>query len=98
MQSETITYSHYGFDVQLSKIYTHRVYNKFRETCKTSTAFDIEDDKEQGDGYFLVRHRTVPTDFPWIQHSFKVMARYNKQQPEESKFSCECLAWENTGT
>jgi hypothetical protein len=44
LQAENIMSTFYGYEIQLSKLYTRRVYNKFRDTMKSSTAFDIKED------------------------------------------------------
>jgi hypothetical protein len=97
LQSEPVVNSFYGFDLQLSKLYTRKVYNKFKETLKSSTAFNIEEDPSGQPGYYLVQHRGGEKEFPWLQHSFRVKAVNNQQNPERSAFGCECMRWENTG-
>jgi len=96
-QSAPIVNTEYGFDIQLSKLYTRGVYNRFKEVMKSHTAFSIEDNAEKGAGNYLVRHRKVDTNFPWIEHSFEVVGSYNAESPESSVFKCECLTWQNTG-
>jgi hypothetical protein len=96
LQSESITSTFYGYEIQLSKLYTRNVFNKFKETLKSSTAFGIREDAERN-SYYLVEHRKVETDFPWLQHAFRVKAVYNEHSPEGSIFSCECLHWDHTG-
>jgi hypothetical protein len=49
-------------------------------------------------GYYLVEHIKVPTDFPWIEHAFRVRAIYNTQNTKYSIFNCECMTLEHTGT
>ena len=96
LQSEEITPTYFGYDLLLSKLYTRRVYNRFKETYKSSTAFSIREDTSQN-GYYFVEHRIVQTEFPWLQHAFRIKAIYNHQNPENSVFFCECMNWEHTG-
>jgi hypothetical protein len=39
LRSEEITSTYFGYELQLSKLYTRWVYNKFKETYKSSTTF-----------------------------------------------------------
>jgi hypothetical protein len=85
LQSEEITTTFYGYELQLSKIYTRRVYNRFKETYKSSRVFSIRDDTSRN-VYYFVEHRVVQTEFPLLQHAFHVKAVYNHQNPENSTF------------
>jgi hypothetical protein len=44
LQSEEITTTYYGYELQLSKLYTRRVYNRFKATYKSSTTFFVSED------------------------------------------------------
>jgi hypothetical protein len=96
LQSEEITTTYYGYELQLSKLYMRRMYNGFKETYKSSTTFSIHEDTSRN-GYYFVEHRVVQTEFTWLQHAFRVKAVYNHQNPDNSTFFCECMAWEHTG-
>jgi hypothetical protein len=63
LQSEEITTTYYGYELQLSKLYTRRVYNRLKETYKSSIAFSIHEDTSRN-GYYFVEHRVVQTEFP----------------------------------
>jgi D-serine dehydratase len=63
LQSEEITTTFYGYELQLSKIYTRCVYNRFKETYKSSTTFGIHEDTTRN-GYYFVEHRVVQIEFP----------------------------------
>jgi hypothetical protein len=52
-QSEEITATFYGYELQLSKIYMRRMYNRFKETYKPSTIFYIRRDTSQNEYYFV---------------------------------------------
>jgi hypothetical protein len=58
LQSKEITATYYGYELQLSKLYTRCVYNRFKETHKSSTTFSIREDISW-DGYYFVEHRVV---------------------------------------
>jgi hypothetical protein len=90
LQSEEITTTFYGYELQLSKIYTRHVYNRFKETYKSSTTFSIREDTSRN-GYYFVQHRVVQTEFPRLQHEFHVKAVYNHQTPENSTFFYQCM-------
>jgi hypothetical protein len=85
LQSKEITATFYSYELQLSKIYMRRVYNRFKETYKSSTAFSIHEDTTRN-GYYFVEHRVVQIEFPWLQHEFHVKAVYNHQNPKNSTF------------
>jgi hypothetical protein len=68
-----ITATYYGYELQLSKLYMRCVYNKFKETYKSSTTFSIHEDTSRNK-YYFVEHRVVLTEFPWLQHAFHVKA------------------------
>jgi hypothetical protein len=97
VQSAAVLFTEYGFDVQLSKLYTRPVYNRFKGTLKSNTAFNIQEDTLSGTGNYLVTHRKADTVFPWIEHSFRVRASHDTRFPERSTFECECKTWEHTG-
>jgi len=82
--------SFYGFDLQLSRLYTRKVYNRFKETLKSRTGFNIKDDPSGRAGYYIVQHRTT-------RKEFRVKAEHDNQNPERSTFGCECMRWENSG-
>jgi hypothetical protein len=63
LQSEEITATYYGYELQLSKLYTRHVHNRFKETYKSSTTFSIREDISWN-GYYFVEHRVVQTEFP----------------------------------
>jgi hypothetical protein len=67
LQSEEITATFYDYELQLSKIYTRHVYNRFKETYKSSTTFSIREDTSRN-GYYFVEQRVVQTEFTWLQH------------------------------
>ena len=96
MQSEVLIGTKFGYDIQVSKLYTREVYNRFKETYTSSTGFGIREHTRLNN-YYLVEHRKTKNDFPWLQHAFLVKAVYNEQSPEHSTFSCECMCWEHTG-
>jgi hypothetical protein len=39
LQSEEITATFYDYELQLSKLYMRRMYNRFKEIYKSSTSF-----------------------------------------------------------
>ncbi|KAK3153632.1 hypothetical protein QOZ80_2BG0178640 [Eleusine coracana subsp. coracana] len=95
-EREILTSTYYGYEAQLGKLYTRKVYNKFKEELKSGTAFSTRE--EPGNvGYYLVQHRKVDTNFPWLDHAFCIKAIYNIIDPEQSEFKCECMTWEHTG-
>jgi hypothetical protein len=95
LQLEEITATYDGYELQLSKLYTRHMYNRFKETYKSSTTFSICEDTSWN-GYYFVEHRVVQTEFPWLQHMFHVKAVYNHQNPENLTFFCHCMSWEHT--
>jgi hypothetical protein len=69
MQWEEIIATFYGYELQLSKIYTRHVYNRFKEKYKSSTTFSICEDTSWN-VYYFVEHKVVQIEFPWLQHEF----------------------------
>jgi len=96
LQQDEITTTNFGYEIQLSKLYTRRVYNKFKETYKSSTSFSVREDPSRN-GYYFIEHRAVQTEFSWLQHAFQVKALYDHTNPENSTFLCQCMNWEQTG-
>ncbi|KAG2606332.1 hypothetical protein PVAP13_4NG226311 [Panicum virgatum] len=95
-QAPVIASTFYGYDNQLSRVYTRAVYKVFASRLKSSTAFRVRPDPDKA-GYYLVKHTRPPTDFPWLCHEFWVKAVVNEEIPEESEFNCECMRIEHTG-
>jgi hypothetical protein len=81
LQSAEIIATYYAYELQLSKLYMRRVYNRFKKTYKSSTTFSICEDTSRN-GYYFVEHRVMQTEIPWIQHAFHVKAVYNHQNPK----------------
>ncbi|XP_039804984.1 protein FAR1-RELATED SEQUENCE 5-like [Panicum virgatum] len=94
-QAPVIASTFYGYDNQLSRVYTRAVYKVFASRLKSSTAFRVRPDPDKA-GYYLVKHTRPPTDFPWLCHEFWVKAVVNEEIPEESEFNCECMRIEHT--
>jgi hypothetical protein len=61
LQSEENTTTYYDYELQLSKLYTRHMYNRFKETYKSSTTFSIREDTSQNE-YYFVEHRVVQTE------------------------------------
>ena len=80
LQQDEITITNFGYEIQLSKLYTRRVYNKFRETYKSSTSFSVDEDPTRN-GYYLIEHKAVQSEFLWLQHAFQVKALYDHTNP-----------------
>ncbi|XP_039804983.1 protein FAR-RED IMPAIRED RESPONSE 1-like [Panicum virgatum] len=95
-QAPVIASAFYGYDNQLSRVYTRAVYKVFASRLKSSTAFHVRPDPDKA-GYYLVKNTRPPTDFPWLCHEFWVKAVVNEEIPEESEFNCECMRIEHTG-
>ncbi|XP_039787154.1 protein FAR1-RELATED SEQUENCE 5-like [Panicum virgatum] len=95
-QAPVIASTFYGYDNQLSRVYTRAVYKVFVSRLKSSTAFRVRPDPDKA-GYYMVKHTRPPTDFPWLCHEFWVKAVVNEEIPEESEFNCECMRIEHTG-
>ena len=93
VQGKPDTRTHYGFEKQLSKVYTKAVYKDFRKKLKKSTLFAIKEDPELLVPHYLVRFKKPCKVFSWSQHEFKVEA-----DPTGGKYKCECMNWEHTGT
>ena len=64
MQSEVKTTTQFGFEVQLSKVYTRAVFADFKETLYRSTAFKAERCPENPTKY-LVHHYNRSDAFYW---------------------------------
>ena len=96
LQAPVVASTFYGYDNQLSRVYTRAVYKVFVSRLKSSTAFRVRPDPDKA-GYYLVKHTRPPTDFPWLCHEFWVKAVVNEEIPEESEFNCECMRIEHTG-
>jgi hypothetical protein len=95
LQSKEITTTFYDYELQLSKIYTRHVYNRFKETYKSSTIFSICEDTSRN-GYCFVEHKVVQIEFPWLQHEFHVKVVFNHQNPKNATILCQCVTWEHT--
>ena len=97
-QAPNITSTFYRFERQLSNVYSRPVYHEFRRRLKSSTAFYIEQDPDPSKrGYFLLSLVQEPSDFPWLQHKYSVKVIVNKEKPEDSVFSCECMSLTHKG-
>jgi hypothetical protein len=70
-----------------------RVYNRFKETYKSSTIFSICETTSQNE-YYFVEQKVVQIKIPWLQHAFRMKAIYNHQNPENSILFYQCMAWE----
>ena len=90
MQSEVKTTTKFGFEVQLSKVYTRAVFADFKETLYRSTAFRAERCPENPTKY-LVHHYNRSDAFDWARHNFQVVA-----DEEKSVYECECKLWTHT--
>ena len=92
MQSKTLTRSKWLFVINVSKIYTRRVLEDFEKKVYDCSAFSIDKDPVEGEGYFLVTHTNTSSKITWGQHQFKVRADKDK-----GEYRCECKEWEHTG-
>ncbi|CAL4981349.1 unnamed protein product [Urochloa decumbens] len=90
--SKRLTKSKWPFEIQVSRIYTRKVFADFEKKMFDCTAFDIEDDPMEGGNCYLVTHTNRSSKISWGQHQFKVRA--NK---ENGDFHCECREWQHTG-
>ena len=70
MQSEVKTTTKFGFEVQLSKVYTRAVFADFKETLYRSTAFRAERCPENPTKYH-VHHYNRSDAFDWARHNSK---------------------------
>jgi hypothetical protein len=61
LQSGENTTTYYDYELQLSKLYTRHMYNRFKETYKSSTTFSIREDTSRNE-YYFVEHRVVQTE------------------------------------
>ena len=91
MQSEVQTTIQFGFEVQLSKVYTRAVFAYFKETLYRSTSFREERCPENPTKY-LVHHYNRSDAFDWGRHNFQVVADEKK-----GVYECECKLWTHTG-
>ncbi|XP_020165496.1 protein FAR1-RELATED SEQUENCE 5-like [Aegilops tauschii subsp. strangulata] len=76
-ESEVKTTTKFGFEVQLSKVYTRAVFADFKETLHCSTAFRAERCPENPTKY-LVHHYNRSDAFDWARHNFHVVADEKK--------------------
>ena len=91
MESEVKTTTQFGFEVQLSKVYTRAVFADFKETLYHSTAFRAERCPENPTKY-LVHHYNRSDAFDWARHNFQVVA-----DEQKGVYECECKLWTHTG-
>lgn len=91
LQAKVTRASKAKFDEQLSRAYTRAVYNVYKKEYNNSTAFSIEPDPAEENGY-LVKHETGGGTFCWAQHAFKVHA-----DKDAGEYYCECKQWDHTG-
>ena len=91
MQEEIKTTTQFGFEVQLSRIYTRAVFADFKQTHYRSTTFRSEQSHDNPTKY-LVRHYNQSDDFDWARHEFQVI-------PDVTNgiYECECKLWTHTG-
>ena len=73
MQSEVKTTTKFGFQVQLSKVYTRVVFADFKETFYRDTILRVERCPENPTKY-LVQHYNRSDAFEWARHNFQVVA------------------------
>ena len=90
-QAEIKTTTQFGFEIQLSQIYTRAVFADFRQTHYRSTAFRSEQSADNPTKY-LVRHYNQSDDFDWARHEFQVIADVTN-----GIYECECKLWTHTG-
>ncbi|XP_020181282.1 protein FAR1-RELATED SEQUENCE 5-like [Aegilops tauschii subsp. strangulata] len=90
-ESEVKTTTQFGFEVQLSKVYTRAVFADFKETLYRNTAFRAEWCPENQTKY-LVHHYNRSDAFDWAWHKFQVVA-----DEEKGVYECECKLWTHTG-
>lgn len=90
-QSEIKTTTQFGFEVQLSKIYTRAVFAEFKEAHYRSTAFRAEQCPDNPTKYF-VHHYNRSDLFDWARHEFQVVA-----DVKNGVYECECKLWTHTG-
>lgn len=91
LQARPETRTFYGFEKQLSKVYTKAVFSEFRKQLKKSTLFRVTESMK-GHPHYLVQYKNTQKVFAWAQHLFEVEA-----DPAEGKYECECMLWEHTG-
>ncbi|XP_020156912.1 protein FAR1-RELATED SEQUENCE 1-like [Aegilops tauschii subsp. strangulata] len=83
-ESEVKTTTQFGFEVQLSKVYTRAVFADFKETLYRSTAFRAERCPENPTKC-LVHHYNRSDAFDWARHNFQVVA-----DEQKGVYECEC--------
>ncbi|XP_073363225.1 protein FAR1-RELATED SEQUENCE 1-like [Aegilops tauschii subsp. strangulata] len=84
MELEVKTTTQFGFEVQLSKVYTRAVFADFKETLYRSTPFRAERCPENPTKY-LVHHYNRSNAFDWARHNFQVVA-----DEQKGVYECEC--------
>nr|XP_020164179.1 protein FAR1-RELATED SEQUENCE 5-like [Aegilops tauschii subsp. strangulata] len=82
-ESEVKTTTKFGFEVQLSKVYTRAVFADFEETLYRSTAFRAERCPKNPTKY-LVHHYNRSDAFDWARHNFQVVADEKKGVYEQT--------------
>ena len=70
-QAEIKPTTQFGFEIQLSSIYTREVFADFRETHYRSTAFRSEQSQDNLTKY-LVRHYNQSDDFDWARYEYHI--------------------------
>nr|XP_040253461.1 protein FAR1-RELATED SEQUENCE 1-like [Aegilops tauschii subsp. strangulata] len=88
--SEVKTTTLFGFEVQLSKVYTRTVFADFKETLYRTTAFRAERCPENPTKY-LVHHYNRSYAFDGARHNFQVVA-----DEQKGVYECECKLWTHT--
>jgi hypothetical protein len=92
MQSETMADSNWPFEVRVARVYTRAVFNRFKESMKSATAYRITADPERGMHSWLVQHTKTSKKLVWGQHQFSVTVDTAREL-----FTCECRVMEQTG-
>ena len=90
MQSEVKTTTQFGFEVQLSKVYTREVFADFKETL-----YRIALHSEQNSALRTRQSISYTTTTDWMHltgHNFQVVA-----DEEKGVYECECKLWTHTG-
>ena len=90
-QAEIKTTTQFGFEIQLSRIYTRAVFADFKQTHYRSTAFRSEQSTDNPTKY-LVRHYNQSDDFDWARHEFQVVVDVTN-----GIYECECKMSTHTG-
>ena len=81
----------FGFEVQLSKIYTRVVFAEFEQTHYRNIAFRSEHSPHNPTKY-LVRHYDQSDNFDWARHEFQVVVDVTN-----GIYECECKLWTHIG-